>query len=96
MSVTLKPWSIGTLIATFAVLVGFAVGQVTASNAGGSASYVSSVQDKAVAKELKKLNKNIGAKYTTDSIMGRLYQIQVNTGYVCREVSGSSLCTTID
>ena len=56
MSVTLKPWSIGTLIATFAVLVGFAVGQVTASNAGGSASYVSSVQDKAVAKELKKRN----------------------------------------
>lgn len=88
MTITLKPWSIGVLIATFAVLVGSAVGQVTASNAGGSASYAST--DKAMLKELQKVNKALGNTFMSGTVAANLEAIRLNTGNACIELTGAS------
>lgn len=99
MTVTLKPWSVALLVATIAALGGFAVGQVTQAQSDAQVSRTTVVKDPALARQVKELNRTVknavGASYTRNSILGRLYTIQTNTGYVCREVSGSALCKTI-
>lgn len=46
--------------------------------------------------ELTTLNDRVGSsRFDEDSMTSLIYNVQKNTGYVCREISGSSLCTTV-
>lgn len=92
MTITLKPWMTALLIATICVLAGFAAGQIANARSEKTAS-ASNAQTTQLRQINRTLKNAVGSQYTSNSILGRLYNIQKNTGNVCREVSGSALCT---
>lgn len=72
MSITLKPWAVVLLVATFGILIGFTAGQVTSATSSGNKSASISATDYQVVSQLKKINSKLGATYNSRSVLGML------------------------
>lgn len=98
MTITLKPWMTVLLIGTICVLAGFAIGQVTSTQAAKDASASAralAVKDQAVISQLKKLNRSIGAPSSiggAGTVIDELYDIRHNTGELCDEMASTVTC----
>jgi hypothetical protein len=103
MSITLKPWAVALLIATFGALLGFATGQISAANSQKDVSTSSIrplvVKDKGTAAALKKIAKqldaisdSIGEGYLHGDVRESLDKIVKNTYWTCENVRSAIYC----
>ena len=101
MSIALKPWAVALLIATFAVLLGFAVGQVT--SAQSEKATVSArpliVKDPTISNQLRSLtreveaiNDSMGGSSIQGTVRESLEKIVKNTYWVCEGVRSAVYC----
>jgi len=105
MSITLRPWAVAVLIATFGILVGFSASQITSANSNGKQASASA-SNYQVVQQLRQINSKLGATYRSSSVIGKLDDIMDgigtsnydtgsvvhNTYETCKAVKGSFSC----
>lgn len=93
MTLTLKPWMTGLLIATICVLAGFAAGQITQANSARDATAsarATPVQDKATTGQLRTLNNAVRqiVDYQREATLN-IDKMTENSYWTCRALAAA-------